>query len=57
MKTLKSEKEDYDKLIEKLQNQAFVDLVNAEREKAEIEFQKEQEIRRRKLAAKKRIQR
>lgn len=54
---LRNEKQEYDDLIEKLQNQAFVDMVNAERERADQEFQREQENRRKKAAAKKRIKR
>ena len=54
LQKLKAERETYDELIEKLQNQAFVDMVNAERERAEEQFQREQEQRRRKTAEKKR---
>ena len=57
LQKLRNEKQEYDDLIEKLQNQAFVDMVNAERDRAEQEFQREQENRRKKAAAKKRIKR
>lgn len=54
---LKKKKAEFDDAIERLQKEAYLQVVKIEREKAEKERQREEEERRRKRAAAQRIKR
>lgn len=52
---LKNKKAEYEELIEKLQHQAYIDMVNAEREESDRQYEREMAARKKIAAEKKRI--
>ena len=55
LRKLKAKRDEYEELITKMQQQAYVDMVNAEREEQDRQYEKEMAERRRQTAEKKRI--
>ena len=53
LRKLKKKKEDYDKMIDDLQRQAWLDIIERQRKEDEIALQKEEELRRRQRQEKK----